>query len=738
MRAGTGLRICPSCRAILSRSVSTKAKAARPRTISPHSTAVYDVSFKSNRKGKTQLSPHSVQETNGLHDSFQDGAVDGETTTARPPLRHPALQAAAPLLADYLNNHSRRHLQDDRRKVLVSLPTHKTRLKEPATLTHELKQNVNIANQLKTLPAPTPLLGDIPIPPKPTAIIPDLESRQKYSPYNFQRRLFAVMPDEADQSDGPFYQERTILSAPTKFSPIVPPRSTKQIQRLLHSQIRPQDPYMGHPMRDPNTLDHDIISARTELLQKLSQLLSTNVQPTCHDLDSLMEMYTRLPSPRVCFLRRDQVRELIKVIARAHNYHWLVYEFYFHVIRDMQENGTVIRLTEWAGLIDAAGKGQYFTKEERVQRASEFVSEMNKARIRPNEVVYASLFQAAARAKDWNMVQILESEVRRLGYQDHLLLWTERFRIAGLLGNLSQLHNLFRKASQNRVPVDIFFMNTVLAAFLTVDCPQVAELVYDRLRNHALAKFGPTTLIHHRPRLSSRRDRRVFLQSLSEIEELERIVKRELHARRITDKDLYEKDGTPTQLHGAFSSWAGSYLTPSSVRLVPNHETIRVFISYHCHKTGRLEDVAYYLNELDIFKGKVNYGVYVSLLHGFFLWHQVREGWDEPRLRRVYDSLRTGIQSRTRERQMPVTYIVCLTAIRAFGRVCGAAAAREVWEYLKPFLEMNDNVSYREDAARGWLEDLVVAFEGGKGLNADMRGRDIKYRVGNFSTAMPG
>jgi hypothetical protein len=134
-----------------------------------------------------------------------------------------------------------------------------------------------------------------------------------------------------------------------------------------------------------------------------------------------------------------------------------------------------------------------------------------------------------------------------------------------------------------------------------------------------------------------------------------------------------------------------------------------------------------YLNELDIFKGEVNYGVYVFLLHGFFLWH-VGEEWEEPSLRRVYKSLRAGIQSR--EGRVLVTYTVCLTAVRAFVQVWSATVAREVSEFLKPFLKILYCIGRI-------LRVLEVAFEAGEALSAEMHRRDFKYRLANFSTAMP-
>ena len=70
-----------------------------------------------------------------------------------------------------------------------------------------------------------------------------------------------------------------------------------------------------------------------------------------------------------------------------------------------------------------------------------------------------------------------------------------------------------------------------------------------------------------------------------------------------------------------FHTWGTNKSHPRPAMLIPNHGSIRLFISYHCHCTGNLDDVVFYLNEMRIFGIPPRYGTFVDLLHGFFKWH---------------------------------------------------------------------------------------------------------------------
>src|SRR5947207_4743841 len=170
-------------------------------------------------------------------------------------------------------------------------------------------------------------------------------------------------------------------------------------------------------------------------------------------------------------------------------------------------------------------------------------------------------------------------------------------------------------------------------------------------------------------------------------------------------------------------------MTPHTAMLIPQNATIRPFITYHCHYTGRMEDVALYFNEMERFNIEPLYGTYADLLHGFFLWHrrEKKTQWNKVRLRNIFSLIQKGVLEG--KSTIPITYVIALTSIRAFGKVEGGKRAREVWDFLRPWLVLNENAGGRKLVAHSSLEQLVKKFEAGEALGPEMSGGDVRWRV---------
>jgi hypothetical protein len=146
-------------------------------------------------------------------------------------------------------------------------------------------------------------------------------------------------------------------------------------------------------------------------------------------------------------------------------------------------------------------------------------------------------------------------------------------------------------------------------------------------------------------------------------------------------------------------------------------------------------DVAFYLNDMGFFGVIPKYGIYVDILHGFFKWHDSKTpeaDWNAQQLERVFSLIRRGVMDGTPP--FPITYVVALTAIRAYGTVMGRCEAREVWELLRPWLTINENVADQESKKIAQLERLVRRFESGENLDYAMSGGDAEYRVIDWRT----
>jgi hypothetical protein len=400
------------------------------------------------------------------------------------------------------------------------------------------------------------------------------------------------------------------------------------------------------------------------------------------------------------------------------------------VIKDMQANGTKVRQSEWNGLVNVIGKGFNYEPSVRMDLAMKAVADMERSGLKPDFVTLTTLFQSAVRSRHYELSEMIKAEIRRQGFEN-ILVWTERIKEAGLQKDPRKVHQVFMEFCAAGIPIDISFINTLLEAFLNAEQPVLAEVLYHRLRTFSLTYYpkGRYPLVHDFIAARERRledtnsNERTTGQIMQQATDLEY----EISLRRIDPSDLLNNDGSPTEL---FKNMILAYSSPPVLRqamVIPTRYTATLFIAYHCHYTGRMTDVAFYLNEFHKFGLSLSYRQYAHLLHGFFVWFGRQPDWDAKRLDAVFSPIRQGVMDN--DPPFRITYVVVLAAIRAYGSVKGGPAAREVWELLKPWVAIHENVRAEERTKMQQLEDLVVAFERGGKLDFKLSGGDMRWKV---------
>ena len=359
---------------------------------------------------------------------------------------------------------------------------------------------------------------------------------------------------------------------------------------------------------------------------------------------------------------------------------------------------------------------------------------MEQSGIRANVATLTSLLQAAVRADDRELTNKIDAEIRRRGMENNLIVWTERFKEAGKRKDLSKINYIFQAFRRTGIPMDIVFINTILGAILNAGHLQLAELIYLRLRWYVLTQFGEERNLPLPPgKMEVRFERREFVRTWEKEIMLQKELEWELKRRRIVVNDMVHGDGTTTPFYSTLKTAMNTNVKSYAASLIPQYGTIRLFISYHCHYTGRMKDVAFYLNELNRFQITPKYSTYVDLLHGFFLWHKSQESeWSAERLEAIFSIIRKGIEKG--QPPIPITYIVALTAIRAFGKIHGGKAAREVWMLLKPWMVVNDNSNELKELRTKMLETLVTTIEKGGKLQSNGTRSGQQWRVIDWRT----
>lgn len=483
---------------------------------------------------------------------------------------------------------------------------------------------------------------------------------------------------------------------------------------------------VGHPMHSVATLERCLRKTHSRLTTLLHKI-PKDAPPEQVPLDQIVELYSQLPGNRVCYLQRTEVSKILFLLAQQNNRINSVARHTMTVIWNMRDNQTVIRLSEWTQLIDAIGKAFVYEKEKGMQHILKCLDGMSRTGIQADVATLTSIYHSALRCKNWAVTEFIDNEMRKRNLDDNIIVWTMRIKAAGKRSPRA-IHNTFREFCERGIPVDINFVNALLEAFLNTKQATLAELIYMRLRR--FAEIGPQDVKRIFSRLQVRKKRRKAMSP-----ELVRALSQghlemELAKRRIDPNDRLDENGL-TALDAL--RMADGNIPRSEKIIMPTFGTIRLFISYHCHYTGRLGDVAFYINDMERFGVPLQYGTYADILHGFFLWHRPNGEWTTKRLERVFAPIREGVMAG--KPPFRITYIIALTAIRAFGKLhYGGRKAREVWELLRPWIKINENVQDGKDSRLFQLEQLVRKFENCEDLGAEMSGGDKRWRVLDWRT----
>jgi hypothetical protein len=518
-------------------------------------------------------------------------------------------------------------------------------------------------------------------------------------------------------------------STPKHTKPSSTTDSSASASKMVPDRLRSES--NSHPERSVEDLDEQNYAAYAELRPLLRKY--RDVHPALVPIDRMFKLYESLPGNRVCYLSRSLVRHLLFILSRQDAKLNSIARRYLMVIKDMQANGTTIRRSEWNGVVNVIGKGFNYETSVRTELVVTTVAEMERLGIKPDIVTLTTLFQSAVRSRNYELSDTIKAEMRRRGFEN-IIVWTERIKEAGLQKDPRKVHQVFEEFCAAGIPIDIALINTLLEAFLNAEQPVIAEVLYHRLRTFSLASYrkGLYPPIPDNIALRERRleDTNRNKQTTGQIIQQATDIEHEISKRRIDPQDLLNDDGSPTELYKQIIFAYSTRPILHQAMVIPTRYTISLFIAYHCHYTGRMADVAFYLNELSEFGLPSNYGHYTHLLHGFFVWFGRQPDWDAERLDAVFSTIRQGVMNKGPP--IRITYVLVLAAIRAFGSVTGGPAAREVWELLKPWVTINRNVRADEGTKMNQLEELVVAFERGGKLNSKLSGGDPRWKVAEW------
>jgi hypothetical protein len=434
-------------------------------------------------------------------------------------------------------------------------------------------------------------------------------------------------------------------------------------------------------------------------------------------IDHLFKLYNSLPSTRICFLQRRSVTRFLAILSRQNWLHISAGQNFEQIVNDLRENHSSLRLREWVTYLDLIGKGRHIPQKMRLTKIRQALVAMQDSGVKVNEAVLSTLLQSTSKANDLELWNIVNQAIDKRTSQPNIIIWTERIKFAGKAKDVEQIHSTYRRFLETGTPIDIPLLNALFGALINAGQAGVAETIFLRLRKVGMDAIQQGR-IPSRGLITLRQQRSAKLALYME------------DLKPLNLGELFAQDAAPVDSLQSIRKKVYYGELPHSVPtlLIPNHGTLRIFLSYHCHRTGNVHDIAFYLNEMRQFSIGFNYGNFVDLLHAFYLWHDTNPLWTQGRLQAIFSIIGEDVAAQ-RAPVFPIKYVVALAAIRAFGTVFDGNKAREVWELLRPWMVLNENVSKYKDQRVDNLEAMVRTFEGGKKLDWRMAGGYRQYRI---------
>lgn len=496
------------------------------------------------------------------------------------------------------------------------------------------------------------------------------------------------------------------------------PKTDRHDPSALADVIESQSSFeLVHPRRPPEELSPDNFEKLAQLTEFLAEFWRVPIEAI--PINDVCEMYLDLPGTRVCYLSRRHTQNLLHLLSDQDVRRNSVFEMYMTILEDMQANGTNILQREWVGLLKGITDSTYFHPSLRTDLALALLEGLKRAGYKYSIETLTTIFTMAGRSRNSTLVNAVDHLLRENKYEN-LWVWTERLKQAGQLADSAKVHEVLQEFSKTGLTVDIVFVNTLLRSLLMTNDITSAEFGYMQIRNSALERYKNQPLPVRPSLLHATTQRKAYIYR-SDHSRWRNSKETELRLRRINLELVKSEPQLAQRVDEMFDSgfrqiWYGA-------KVVPQLATVRNMISYHCHYTGNMQDIAFYLNDMELFDIPQHLSIYMHIFHGFFLWHKEGSEWNAQRLDKLYSIIEDGIKD-----GLPVVDIdwgLALTVIRACGKVHGAKKAREAWNLLEPLLISNENaeISQSKKAEIIWnLESVVRAFERHGKLNWALSG----------------
>ena len=534
-------------------------------------------------------------------------------------------------------------------------------------------------------------------------------------------RTVQVLPPPGSRSRSTFfrpslppaydYQTTTVPGSRTPRNTLPPSRTKEELLSLVDQQDAGtveehldffRDPFLrGYaPADGPNIVvssraddinypsANELIQANKEEEQILRDLRSLVIarlrNPARASVDSVYQIYQRLPEPRMGYLPARLRHQLLRTLAQPEKKDSGSMLRYFAAIADVKNSGLPLTKGEWNSAISFASRYVGTSTDVETESALNLWREMEQdAGIRGNDVTFNILFDVASKTGNFTLAEMIYKEMEDRGYAFNRYHYVSLIHFFGLKLDGNGVRAAYREMVNSGEIIDTVALNSVISGLLRSGEEEAAERVYDRMKEAAreavMTAAAAATATGGRGSSS-------------------RAAATAAAAAEVLPPRNYAVNKMITKALMMFAR-VGRYHPPMRSRfqsvapLTPDLQTYRVLINHYGARLGDLVKVAQYLDEMKLFHVPLHGAIFLALFKGFHA-HGGFSGsaWSEQRLDSIWAAFLQALDEGAAG--LRIETWLAMWALKAFRKCSSKEKVMQVYEALESRWEL-DHTSAR-------------------------------------------
>ena len=492
----------------------------------------------------------------------------------------------------------------------------------------------------------------------PTAVIP----------YSKEQLLALVDPDPYDPFSSAnaedhfrFFRDPYMRNyAPDNGPELILARTREDMDFPNHEQVVVADPEEAEILTD----------LRIAVLTRLRS-------PHKVDLDTIYEIYQRLPEPRIPYIYGRLRHYLLKALGQPARKNTKSMLRYFAVIADVKNNGIALTRAEWNCAISYASRYVGVTTEVEAEAALKLWREMEcEAGIKGTDVTFNILFDVASKAGNFPLAEMIYKEMESRGHRFNRYHFVSLIHFFGLKLDGTGIRAAYREMVDAGEIIDTVALNAVISGLLRCGEETAAERVYERMKEAVRTSGSSNGSGSGSGSGSGDGDDDGGGGS------------------SVMPARTYTTDRAITRALLMFAKIGRQYpdMRPTLQRNAPIHpdlHTYRILVNHHAVIHGDLAKVAQYLDEMKLFHIPLHGAIFLALFKGFATHGGVpRSAWSAQRLFSIRDALVSALDDGVMGLEIKTWLVIWV--LRAFARCAVQEDVLDVYEDLKARWRLDD------------------------------------------------